>query len=133
MPTLPERLLLVYLQDDGRARDTKSTLGHALAEAAVTGLLPGGQLALRDDRLCGASAAPTGDPGGVGWRRPGLRNRRVDHLTASGVLTRAAGGSSAYSRWQGTHRSTRSPTTAPARRSGPSWWTARIPTSPPPP
>jgi hypothetical protein len=41
MPTLPERLLLVYLQDDGLGRDTKSTLGHALAEAAVTELLPG--------------------------------------------------------------------------------------------
>jgi hypothetical protein len=35
MPTLPERLLLLSLDDDGQPRDPRSTLGYALAGAAV--------------------------------------------------------------------------------------------------
>ena len=62
MPTLPERLLLVSLDDDGQPRDPKSSLASALAGAAVTELLLAGRLALGDDRLAVADASPTGDP-----------------------------------------------------------------------
>lgn len=113
MPTLPERLLLVSLDDDGQPRDPKSSLASALAGAAVTELLLAGRLALGDDRLAVADASPTGDPvldevlrqvgaedkprklqwwvyrlGAGGWRRPSVRNLLIDHLTSRGVLTR---------------------------------------------
>src|SRR5688500_12737547 len=114
MPTLPEWLLLLSLDDDGQPRDPRSTLGYALAGAAITELLLAGRLAYRDDRLQAASASPTGDPvldevldqvraepkdrklqwwvnrlgGGGGWRRPAVRNRLIDHLTTTGVLAK---------------------------------------------
>ncbi|HET9558288.1 MAG TPA: GPP34 family phosphoprotein, partial [Actinomycetota bacterium] len=62
MATLPERLLLLSLDDDGQPRDPRSALGYALAGAAITELLLAGRLAQRDDRLQVASASPTGDP-----------------------------------------------------------------------
>jgi hypothetical protein len=113
MPTLPERLLLLSLDDDGQPRDPRSALGYALAGAALTELLLAGRLANRDGRLQVVSPAPTGDPvldevlrqveaeprprklkwwvsrlGGGGWRRPSVRNRLIDHLTSEGVLAR---------------------------------------------
>ena len=113
MPPLPERLLLLSLDDDGQPRDPRSTLGYALAGAAVTELLLAGRLAHRQYTLEVVSAALTGDPvldevlrqveaeprprklqwwvyrlGGGGWRRPALRDRLIDHLTGQGVLTR---------------------------------------------
>jgi hypothetical protein len=112
MPTIPERLLLLSLDDDGQPRDPQGTLGYALAGAALTELLLAGRFAHRDDRLEVASAAPTGDPVldhvldqveaepkhrklqwwvyrlGGGWRGPVVRNRLIDHLTATGVLAK---------------------------------------------
>src|SRR5918995_287920 len=45
MLTLPERLLLISIDDQGKPHDPKSSLGHALAGAALTerGLLAGGE------------------------------------------------------------------------------------------
>jgi hypothetical protein len=60
MTTLPERLLLISLDDDGQPRDPQGALGYALAGAAVTELVLAGRLAHRDDRLQVASAAATG-------------------------------------------------------------------------
>ena len=62
MPTLPERLLLLSLDDDGQPRDPRSALSYALAGAALTELLLAGRLAHRDGRLQVVSPTPTGDP-----------------------------------------------------------------------
>jgi hypothetical protein len=114
MPTLPERLLLLSLDDDGQPRDPRSALSYALAGAAIAELLLAGRLAHRDGRLQVDSAVPTGDPvldevlgqveaeprprklswwvsrlgGGGGWRRPAVRNHLIDHLTSTGVLAK---------------------------------------------
>ena len=44
MLTLPERLLLISIDQRGRPRDPKSSLGYALAGAALTELLLAGRL-----------------------------------------------------------------------------------------
>lgn len=111
MLTLPERLLLISIDDRGRARDPKSSLGHALAGAALTELLLAGRLHHHDGRLVAGTASPTGDtlldevfsevrgeerPRTLKWwvnrlasrhrgRQP-LRDRLIDQLTGQGVL-----------------------------------------------
>lgn len=111
--TLPERLLLTSIDDRGRPRDPNSSLGHALAGAALTELLLGGRLRLEDGRVVAATGSPTGDtlldevaaevraeerPRLLMWwvnrlasrhrgRRP-FRDRLIDQLTDQGVLAR---------------------------------------------
>src|SRR5512133_3134914 len=111
MLTLPERLQLISIDDRGRARDPKSSLGHALAGAALTELLLAGRLHHHDGRLVAGTASPTGDtlldevfsevrgeerPRTLKWwvnrlasrhrgRQP-LRDRLIDQLTGQGVL-----------------------------------------------
>jgi hypothetical protein len=111
MFTLPERLLLLSIDDHGTPRDPKSSLGHALAGAALTELLLAGRLRHDDSRLAAAVAGPTGDAlldevvaevrgeqrlrtltwwvkrlaSRHGGRKP-VRDRLIDQLTQRGVL-----------------------------------------------
>ena len=62
MLTMPERLLLISIDHRGRPRDPRSTLGHALAGAALTELLLAGRLRYDDGRVVAATAGPTGEP-----------------------------------------------------------------------
>jgi hypothetical protein len=61
MLTLPERLLLISIDDQGKPHDPKSSLGPALAGAALTELLLAGQLRNDDDRVVATTAGPTGE------------------------------------------------------------------------
>ena len=61
MLTMPERLLLISIDHRGRPHDPRSTLGHALAGAALTELLLAGQLRNDDDRVVATTAGPTGE------------------------------------------------------------------------
>jgi hypothetical protein len=111
MLILPERLLLISVDDRGRLRDPKSSLGHALAGAALTELLLAGRLRHEEGRVVVATASPTGqtllddvlvEVGGEqrprtltwwvkrlasrhGGRKP-VRDRLIDQLTQRGVL-----------------------------------------------
>jgi hypothetical protein len=111
MLTLPERLLLISIDDRGRPRDPKSSLGQGLAGAALTELLVAGRLHHHDGRLVPGTASPTGDtlldevlaevraeqrPRTLKWwvnrlasrhrgRQP-VRDRLLDQLTDQGVL-----------------------------------------------
>jgi Golgi phosphoprotein 3 (GPP34) len=111
MLTMPERLLLISIDDRGRPRDPRSTLGHALAGAVLTELLLAGRLRHHDGRVAAATAGPTGEalldevvaeirgeqrPRTLKWwvqrlasrhrgRKP-VRDRVIDQLTERGVL-----------------------------------------------
>jgi hypothetical protein len=114
MLTLPERLLLISTDDRGRLRDPKSSLGHALAGAALTELLLAGRLQYEAGRVVVATASPTGQsllddvlvevggeqrPRALTWwvkrlasrhgGRKAVRDRLIDQLTERGVLARA--------------------------------------------
>jgi Golgi phosphoprotein 3 (GPP34) len=110
MLTLPERLLLISIDDQGKPHDPKSSLGHALAGAALTELLLAGQLR-NDDRVVATTAGPTSEalldevvaeirgeqrPRTIKWwvqrlasrhrgRKP-VRGRLIDQLTERGLL-----------------------------------------------
>jgi hypothetical protein len=111
--TLPERLLLISIDDCGRPRDPNSALGHALVGAALTELLLGGRLRLENGRLVAVTGLPTGDtlldevvadvraeerPRLLMWwvnrlasrhrGRGPFRDRLIDQLTDQGVLAR---------------------------------------------
>lgn len=111
MLTLPERLLLISIDDQGKPHDPKSSLGPALAGAALTELLLAGQLRNDDDRVVATTAGPTGEalldevvaeirgekrPRTLKWwvqrlasrhrgRKP-VRDRLIDQLTERGLL-----------------------------------------------
>ncbi len=113
MLTLPERLLLISIDNRRTARDPKSSLGHALAGAALSELLLAGQLRHDDGWVVAAAASPTGDAlldevlaevtgeersrtlkwwvhrlaSRHGGRKP-VRDRLIDQLTERGVLAR---------------------------------------------
>jgi Golgi phosphoprotein 3 GPP34 len=113
MRTLPERLLLISLDDDGKPRDPRSSLADGLAGAALMELV----LALRLERDAGRLVAPGGQAtddglldfvlaevraqerprklkwwvnrlGSGGWGREPVRRRLIDKLTREGVLAR---------------------------------------------
>jgi Golgi phosphoprotein 3 (GPP34) len=113
MLTLPERLLLISIDQRGRPRDPKSSLGYALAGAALTELLLAGRLRHDHGQVVVATASPIGDtlldevvaevraeqrPRTLKWwvhhlasRHRGskpVRDRLVDQLTERGVLAR---------------------------------------------
>jgi hypothetical protein len=111
MFTLPERLLLISIDDQGKPHDPKSSLGPALAGAALAELLLAGQLRHDDDRVVATTAGPTGEalldevvaeirgekrPRTLKWwvqrlasrhrgRKP-VRDRLIDQLTERGLL-----------------------------------------------
>jgi hypothetical protein len=112
MLTLPEQLLLISIDDRGAPRDPKSSLGHALAGAALTELLLDGRLRHHDGQLVAATAPPAGDtvldevlaevravqrPRTLKWwvnrlasrhrGRTPIRDRVIHELTDQGVLT----------------------------------------------
>jgi Golgi phosphoprotein 3 GPP34 len=112
MLTLPDRLLLISIDDRGRPRDPESSLGRALAGAALTELLLAGRLH-HDGLLVAGPASPTGDtfldevlaeirreerPRTLKWwvsrlasrrrGRPPARDRLIDQLSDQGVLAR---------------------------------------------
>jgi hypothetical protein len=62
MLTLPERLLLISIDNRGTPRDPRSTLGHALAGAVLAELLLAGRLWHDDGRVVATAAGPTGEP-----------------------------------------------------------------------
>ena len=111
MLTLPERLLLISIDRQGTPRDPKSSLGHALAGAALSELLLDGRLRHDDGRLVAATVGPVGDTvldevlaevrgeqraRTLKWwvtrlasrhaGRTPVRDRLIDELTARGVL-----------------------------------------------
>lgn len=61
MLTLPERLLLISIDQRGSPRDPKSSLGYALAGAALAELLLAGRLRHDHGQVVVASASPIGD------------------------------------------------------------------------
>jgi hypothetical protein len=61
MLTLPERLLLISIDQRGRPRDPTSSLGYALAGAALTELLLAGRLRHDHGQVVVATASPIGD------------------------------------------------------------------------
>jgi hypothetical protein len=113
MLSLPERLLLISIDTEGTPRDPKSSLGHALAGAALSELLLAGRLRQEGGRLVAAMPSPIGDalldevfarvrdearPRTLKWwvtrlasrhggPRP-VRDRLIDQLTERGVLAR---------------------------------------------
>jgi len=113
MLTLPKRLLLISIDNRGTPRDPKSSLGHALASAALIELLLAGRLRHDDGRVVAATACPTGETlldevfaevrgeqqlRTLEWwvhrlasrhrgRKP-IRDRLIDQLTERGVLAR---------------------------------------------
>jgi Golgi phosphoprotein 3 GPP34 len=114
MLTLPERLLLISIDRQGTPRDPKSSLGHALAGAALSELLLDGRLRHDQGRLVAATVGPVGAVGDtvldevlaevcgeqqartLKWwvtrlasrhaGRTPVRDRLIDQLTARGVL-----------------------------------------------
>jgi hypothetical protein len=61
MLTLPEQLLLISIDQRGRPRDPNSSLGYALAGAALTELLLAGRLRHDHGQVVVATASPIGD------------------------------------------------------------------------
>lgn len=113
MLRLPERLLLISIDHEGTPRDPKSSLGYALAGAALSELLLVGRLRQEGGRLVAAAPSPMGDalldevvarvgreprPRTLKWwvtclasRHRGpkpVRDRLIDQLTEQGVLGR---------------------------------------------
>jgi hypothetical protein len=113
MFTLPERLLLISIDHRGTPRDPKSSLGQALAGAALTELLLAGRLRHDHGRVVTATASVTGEtlldevlaevrgeerPRTLKWwvnrlgsRHRGhtpVRDRLIEQLTEQGVLAR---------------------------------------------
>jgi hypothetical protein len=114
MRTLPERLLLISLDQDGKPRDPGSSLANGLAGAALMELVLAGRLDQRDGRLVAPGGEATGDElldfvlaeirgqerpgklkwwvnrlGSGGWGAAPVRRRLIDKLTREGVLERA--------------------------------------------
>jgi hypothetical protein len=113
MRTLPERLLLISLDEDGKPRDPRSSLANGLAGAALMELVLAGRLGRDDGRLVAPGGQATGDElldfvlaevraqerprklkwwvsrlGSGGWGREPVRRRLIDKLTGEGVLGR---------------------------------------------
>ena len=111
MRTLPQRLLLISLDEDGKPRDPSSSLANGLAGAALMDLVLAGRLDQEDGRLVASGGQATGDElldfvlaeirgqerprklkwwvnrlGSGGWGTAPVRRRLIEQLTREGVL-----------------------------------------------
>jgi Golgi phosphoprotein 3 (GPP34) len=111
MRTLPQRLLLISLDEDGKPRDPRSSLANGLAGAALMDLVLAGRLGQEDGRLVACGGESAGDElldfvlaeirgqqrprklkwwvnrlGSGGWGRAPVRRRLIEQLTRAGVL-----------------------------------------------
>jgi hypothetical protein len=111
MGTLPQRLLLISLDEDGKLRDPNSSLANGLAGAALMELVLAGRLDQQGGRLVASGVETTGDElldfvlaeirgqgrprklkwwvnrlGSGGWGRAPVRRRQIEQLTRQGVL-----------------------------------------------